>query len=297
MTTKNFYNTIRPMFPKGRMTAEHVNGVNTILGECRAARLSRQHAAYCLATAFHETGARMQPVREGFCKTDAGSVRAVTRLFEKKIIKRNYALRDPQTGKSYYGRGLVQITHKANYEKAGRLLGVDLVNDPDLALDTNVSAQILVLGMRDGWFTGVKLDDVSEPESSAPNFRNDRKVVNGRDRADMIARYAETFYAALNDVDLLSESRIIRAADRTKKTSASGVVAAVGTATASAVQAVTSDPAGAIDAAQQGISYAYYLPWAGAGVSLLLAALFIYQWYQGKQAEDARRDDYEANGM
>ena len=48
--------------------------------------------AYVLATAFHETGEDMQPVREGFASTDQGSINAVTSLYNRGIIGENYAL-------------------------------------------------------------------------------------------------------------------------------------------------------------------------------------------------------------
>ncbi|XP_038708588.1 endochitinase-like [Tripterygium wilfordii] len=35
-------------------------------------------------------------------------------------------------GKQYYGRGPMQITHNYNYGEAGKALGVDLINNPDL---------------------------------------------------------------------------------------------------------------------------------------------------------------------
>lgn len=45
-------------------------------------------------------------------------------------------------------------------------------------------------GCTEGWFTGKKLADYSD-------YVNMRRVVNGTDRAEMIAGYAETFEAAL----------------------------------------------------------------------------------------------------
>lgn len=46
-------------------------------------------------------------------------------------------------GPEYHGRGFVQITHRSNYRHYGDLLGVDLVGNPDLALDATISAKIL----------------------------------------------------------------------------------------------------------------------------------------------------------
>lgn len=193
---QRFFSIVRSLF-SGSMSQAQVDGINLILGVCRDEELSRQATAYCLATSFHETGRRMQPVREGFASTDKGAVKAVTRLYQKGRISTNYALPDPQTGESYFGRGHVQLTWKTNYRKMGEELGYDLVRHPHLALVPNISAHILVRGMKKGLFTGVSLDDVSEPLTSEPDFTNDRKVVNGYDRAEKIAQYADVFYDAL----------------------------------------------------------------------------------------------------
>lgn len=42
----------------------------------------------------------------------------------------------------YRGRGMIQLTGKDNYAKAGNALGIDLVNNPDLAANPEVAAQI-----------------------------------------------------------------------------------------------------------------------------------------------------------
>jgi predicted chitinase len=49
-----------------------------------------------------------------------------------------------QDGVTYHGRGYIQLTGRANYLSYGQKLGIDLVNHPDLALDPNVAARILV---------------------------------------------------------------------------------------------------------------------------------------------------------
>jgi hypothetical protein len=104
-----FYNTYRTSFSPN-LTQQQVDGFNAILSYWESLALQDlRWLAYILATANHETGGLMQPVREGFCKTDEGSIKAVTDLYNKGIIAQNYAIPDPN-GNSYFGRGLVQIT-------------------------------------------------------------------------------------------------------------------------------------------------------------------------------------------
>lgn len=45
-------------------------------------------------------------------------------------------------GFKYRGRGLVQLTGKNNYEEMGKKLGLDLVNDPDLANQPEIASKI-----------------------------------------------------------------------------------------------------------------------------------------------------------
>ena len=194
-----FFSTIRPIF-NDRMSQLQVDGIQQILGTCRDENIDRQGTAYCLATSFHETGRRMQPVREGFTSSDEQAIRIVTNMHAKGRIRTNYALPDPVTGKSYYGRGHVQLTWLDNYRRLGDELGYDFVNHPEKVLESAISVQILVRGMKKGLFTGIKLDDVSEPLTSDPDFENDRLIVNGRDRAKKIAQVAGVFYKALESI-------------------------------------------------------------------------------------------------
>lgn len=55
----------------------------------------------------------------------------------------------PGDGRRYKGRGFVQITGRANYGTYGQKIGVDLVGNPDLALDPSVAARVLALYFRD----------------------------------------------------------------------------------------------------------------------------------------------------
>jgi peptidoglycan L-alanyl-D-glutamate endopeptidase CwlK len=50
----------------------------------------------------------------------------------------------PPDGARYKGRGFIQLTGRSNYEQLGRVVGVDLVNQPELANDPATAAAILV---------------------------------------------------------------------------------------------------------------------------------------------------------
>lgn len=92
-----------------------------------------------LATVAVESNFR--PVVEGYyLKPDRR-----TELYNSKL----YGRIDPVTNQRYFGRGFVQLTGKNNYAKYGKDLGIDLVNNPDLALDPAAAARILVLFFKD----------------------------------------------------------------------------------------------------------------------------------------------------
>ncbi len=98
---------------------------------------------------------------------------------------------DPVTGQTYYGRGYVQLTWKPNYQTFADIMKIDLVNNPDLALDPNNAAFIIVYGMMNGEFTKKSLDKYITATST--DFVSARKVVNSNDKASVIAGYAQTF--------------------------------------------------------------------------------------------------------
>ena len=203
---KQFYDAVRPLFG-GRLSQHQVDGLQRIVEYGEEWGYDPDDIAYVLATVKHETGDWMQPIREGAHRfgpeyTDASAKRAVASIHAKGIISTNYALPSGPYGQSYYGRGLVQITWHANYEKFARILGVPLDQNPDLALEWDHALDILFLGMRDGVFTGKKLSDFKLPAE----FKQARVIVNadshkkwgGSERIDdRLARYARTFAAAL----------------------------------------------------------------------------------------------------
>lgn len=179
------FDVIRPMFG-GSLTQAQVDGINTILAAFpQYGNGSQMSLAYLLATTFHETAHTMQPIYE----------RGKRAYFDKYEpgTKIGTALGNTLKGDGYKfrGRGYVQLTGRANYAKAGKKVGVDLIADPDAALKPDIAARILIRGCIEGWFTGKKLGDYT-------TFTGMRRVINGTDRADLIAAYADRFMTALN---------------------------------------------------------------------------------------------------
>jgi predicted chitinase len=130
--------------------------------------------AYVLATVEHETARTFRPLEE-----------------YGRGKGRTYGKPDPQTGKIYYGRGYVQLTWKRNYQRYSEILGIDMVNRPELACDPNVALFVLVHGMRHGNFTGASLPRYINQRVT--DYYNARRVVNGTDRAQHIANLARKY--------------------------------------------------------------------------------------------------------
>jgi predicted chitinase len=101
-------------------------------------------------------------------------------------------------GVKYKGRGYVQITGRLNYKKMGQLFGRDLENDPTIAEEPIIAAKIAVVGMRDGRFTGVGLSKYIKNGNN--DFYNARRIVNGLDKASLLAGYSEKWLAQVPDL-------------------------------------------------------------------------------------------------
>lgn len=193
LDSATFFTYVRRAPFGNRLTQNQVDGLNALLEvwQRQYAAQDPRWLAYVLATAFHETGNQMQPVREGFKKTDAEARRYV------EAQGYRYAQPDPSTGLVYYGRGHVQLTWSKNYEAMGKALGLPLYEQPDLALQPDVSAQILFKGMVAGMFTGRKLADYFSLTANDPVGA--RAIVNGTDKAPLIATYHQQFLSAIQE--------------------------------------------------------------------------------------------------
>lgn len=186
---KNFYNNVRVNF--GKLSQLQVEGFEAILNEWDNKKYTDiRWLAYMLATTWHETAKTVQPIAE--------YGKGGKRPYAKKIKHSKVAYELPN--KLYYGRGFVQLTWYENYQLLGRLLKIDLLNNPELALDMNIATKILFEGMTKGSssigdFTGKCLemyfnDKIEDPIGA-------RKIINGTDKAELIAIYYKLFKEAL----------------------------------------------------------------------------------------------------
>lgn len=203
MDRKAFFNAIRPDFG-GSLSPPQVAGIEALLDEAELQGITdAHHMANILAQVRRETGSYMAPIKETVfahhknkTPTDRTVKRRLTKAWKAGKLR---GVRSDYWSGGYFGRGQIQLTHRSNYEKIGRRLGVDLVKMPSRALDMGVSAKIAVTGMRDGLFRGHKLSDFTFPEDlSALPHANPRRIVNGVDGSDAeVARFHHAFHRAL----------------------------------------------------------------------------------------------------
>lgn len=187
----NFFYYIRQTIFKTGLKQKQVEGINAILNRWEAQDLTDlRWLAYMMATVYHETAKTMQPIEE------YGKGKGYR--YGKKIKRSGITYTLPD--KIYYGRGYVQLTWYENYETMGRLLGIDLLNNPELALHPKIAADIMFEGMTKGNsnfgdFTGKSLEHYFNDKKE--DWVNARRIINGTDKAELIAGYGKKFYQAL----------------------------------------------------------------------------------------------------
>ena len=195
---KPFFDAVRISLFDGMLKMRHVAGLTAILDRGGvAAGIDDRWLAYMLATAHHETGRTMQPVRETFAKSDVRAIALLDSAFDNgrlPSVSVPYWRRDAE-GKSWLGRGLVQLTHRVNYEKMALATGIDLVSRPERAMEMDVAIDILFIGMRTGAFTGRRLGQYFS--ESKEDWNGARRIINGRDRAELVAGYGRRYLAAI----------------------------------------------------------------------------------------------------
>lgn len=92
-------------------------------------------------------------------------------------------------GIRYKGRGYIQLTGRSNYAVFGSKIGVDLISNPDLALDVEVGAKILAHYFKDRGVVEACL---------AKDWLCVRKLINGVNRATGLPNGYNDFMTVIN---------------------------------------------------------------------------------------------------
>lgn len=94
--------------------------------------------------------------------------------------RKNLGNTEPGDGPKYIGRGILQLTGRANYTNMSKKLGVDLVNNPELACNPEISTKIAceyfkerdLLKLADEW----NLDEITRKVNGNAKLHHELRV-------------------------------------------------------------------------------------------------------------------------
>ncbi|WNG17650.1 glycoside hydrolase family 19 protein [Cystobacter fuscus] len=146
---------LRILHPKLESNAAELVAQNLQTAARRFEINTQRRVAHFLAQLAHESGFR--PLAENLNYSAEGLRKTWPRVFTEQLAlecQRNperianlaYGHRlgntQPEDGFKFRGRGFIQITGRNNYTRYGALIRQDIVNNPDLALQVDVSSLI-----------------------------------------------------------------------------------------------------------------------------------------------------------
>lgn len=201
MNRATFYKSIKANGLFAKLSTSQVEGMEATLNEWDLwvkngwVDNDLRKLAYILATDYHESGRTMQPVKE------LGGDKYYVRLYWTNQAKaKELGNRSAQDAIDYCGKGKPQLTGRNNFIKMGKILGYDLVGKPNLMLDLKIATEVMFEGMLTGKslvgdFTGKSLVNYFNKTSNDPIGA--RRIINGTDKAKLIASYHDLFLKAL----------------------------------------------------------------------------------------------------
>lgn len=168
-----------------KLTDNAQAGLQTLLAAIQddSAVAEVRWAAYMLATVRWECAGKWQPIEE-FGKGKGRPYGVPVKVTDADGVTFT---------NTYYGRGYVQLTWKANYANMSQKLGLGnlLLLHPEHALEPQTAYSIMSFGMRNGSFTGKKLADFIN--DAGGDYFHARRIINGLDQAQKIADFAQSF--------------------------------------------------------------------------------------------------------
>jgi len=168
-----------------RLTEKQIASIEFLLYEIEQQNVTdNKQIAYILATVWHECA--FLSIRERRAKPTSPE--------QTKI----WQWQNRYWPSGFYGRGFSQLTWRYNYARFSPIVGVDLVRNPDAALQPGIGAKIIVFGMVNGSFTAPRnsvespnrLSKYFPPGGTSADFIGARQIVNGTFRAEIVAGHA-----------------------------------------------------------------------------------------------------------
>jgi hypothetical protein len=235
MNHKIFFAHMRRTLYRGGLPQQAVDGFKLLLSKTPET-WSESWIAYALATVYHETAHTMQPIREKGGKN----------YFKKYEGRAELGNTTKGDGVLFHGRGYVQLTGRRNYADWAKRLDIPLLTKPDLALGPEIAADILFRGMQLGTFTGRSL--ATYTTGRGLDFIGARRIINGTDRARLIAGYASVIHEALLAAHALTTPpEDVIDAEPTGKIATSTTIWAQASAVVSTVGVTTAEAIGVLD--------------------------------------------------
>ena len=185
----NFYTKYRKHF--GRLNQDQVNGMNFILlklDDSEVFNLANQYSGI-ISNIMIETDWTFQPIRE---KGGYNYFRYLIGRLGSRTHKEAYDFR---------GGGYIQTTGRLNYITMSpyvkkKFPEIDIVANPNQITNPEVSWITLEAGLSKGLYTGKKITDYLNEFKT--DYKNFRRCINGLDRANEIAGYAEKLYDCID---------------------------------------------------------------------------------------------------
>ena len=165
---------IKKLTAYGNFNETQIYNAKLILSRSGMYSNDMRHHAYLLSTAIGESNIIPTPEK----KAEPG-----TPEYEKQQ-NRFY--------RYYKPRGYIPFEGQDNYRKFAGMIGEDLIGEPKLALDDDIAAWIMSIGMHKGLFTGRKLSEFINRVDE--DWINARRVLNGLDKAEEYAVRARAIF-------------------------------------------------------------------------------------------------------
>lgn len=149
----------------GTSRANVTTHLPNVLAALKAQQLvDRWMVLMTLSTIYVETG-QFDPIPEGISPYNTSPGGAPFDLY-------NDRMGNGPDGALYKGRGFIQLTGHDNYRDIGAAIGVDLLGNPDLALDSVVASKILAMFLK-------RAETQIRVALAESNLSDARRAVNG----------------------------------------------------------------------------------------------------------------------